>query len=276
MKLVKNPSVNKTKLAKELGISRSSLYYKPKREQIDLEIKSQIESVMIDNPSYGHKRIAIALKLNKKRIRRVMKKYGLKPYRSRYKPPKPEDENKPETIYPNLIKTICPIRPNIIWASDFTYIKYKGRFIYLATIIDIYTREIIGWNISRFHNKYLVLGALKDALEKTNSLPIYLHSDQGSEYDSEDYTKYAESLGIQISMSKKSSPWENGFQESYYSNFKVDLKDPESFDTLGELIEAINQTIFYYNTERIHGKLKMSPKSFRNFRMKVIESCVLV
>jgi len=250
MKLIKNPSVNKTKLAKELGISRSSLYYKPKREQIDLEIKSQIESVMTGNPSYGHKRIAISLKLNKKRIRRVMKKYGLKPYRSRYKPPKPEDENKPETIYPNLIKTFCPIRSNIVWASDFTYIKYKGRFIYLATIIDIYTREIVGWNISRFHNKYLVLGALKDALQKTNSLPIYLHSDQGSEYDSEDYTKYAENIGIQISMSKKSSPWENGFQESYYSNFKVDLKDPESFDTLGELIEAINQTIFYYNTER--------------------------
>lgn len=271
MKLLKNPKVNKTQLAKELGVSRSSLYYKPKREQIDLEVKAQIESVMVDNPSYGHKRIALALKLNKKRIRRVMKKYGLKPYRSRYKPSKPDDLNKPETIYPNLIKTFCPIRPNIVWASDFTYIKYKGRFIYLATIIDIYTREIIGWNISRYHNKYLVLAALKDALQKTNSQPIYLHSDQGSEYDSDDYTKYAEEKNIQISMSKKSSPWENGFQESYYSNFKIDLKDPDSFDTLGELVEAINQTIYYYNNKRIHKKLKMSPVEFR---MKVMEKGV--
>ena len=263
MKYQNNPAINKTKLAKELGVSRSSLYYKPKREQIDLEIKSQIESVMVEHPSYGHKRIAIALKLNKKRIRRVMKKYGLKPYRSRYKPPKPEDLNKPETKYTNLIKNFCPIRPNIVWASDFTYIKYKGRFIYLATIIDIYTREIIGWNISRYHNKYLVLGALKDAEEKTKVQPKYLHSDQGSEYDSYEYTKYAEGKSIQISMSKKSSPWENGFQESYYSNFKIDLIDPESFDTLGELIEEINQTIFYYNNKRIHSELKMSPVSFR-------------
>lgn len=271
MKLLKNPKVNKTRLAKELGVSRSSLYYKPKREQIDLEVKAQIESVMVENPSYGHKRIAIALKLNKKRIRRVMKKYGLKPYRSRYKPPKPDDQNKPETIYPNLIKTFCPIRMNIVWASDFTYIKYKGRFMYLATIIDIYTREIIGWNISRYHNKYLVLGALKDALQKTKTQPKYLHSDQGSEYDSDEYTNYAEENNIQISMSKKSSPWENGFQESYYSNFKIDLQDPDSFDTLGELVEAINHTIYYYNHKRIHSELKMSPVQFRK---KVIENGV--
>ena len=90
MKLKTNPNVNKTQLAKDLGVSRSSLYYKPKREQIDQEVKAQIESVMIDNPSYGHKRISIALKLNKKRIRRVIKKYGLKRYRTQYTPQKPE------------------------------------------------------------------------------------------------------------------------------------------------------------------------------------------
>lgn len=75
--------MTKKELAQNLGVSVSSLYYKPKRDSIDLEIKAQIESVMIDHPTYGHKRIAIALKLNKKRILRVMKKYGLKPYRRR-------------------------------------------------------------------------------------------------------------------------------------------------------------------------------------------------
>lgn len=275
MKLKTNPNVNKTQLAKDLGVSRSSLYYKPKREQIDQEVKAQIESVMIDNPSYGHKRISIALKLNKKRIRRVMKKYGLKPYRTRYKPQKPDDLGKPETGYPNLIKAFCPIQPNIVWATDFTYIKYRNRFIYLATVIDIYTREILGWNISRYHNKHLVLGALRDATERTKTKPMYAHSDQGSEYDSESYEAFCQREGIQISMSKKGSPWENAFQESFYSGFKTDLCDPDNFEILGKLVEAINHSICYYNNKRIHTKLKMSPVQFREKYQKVMETVVL-
>jgi transposase InsO family protein len=256
--------VTKVELAASLGVSRSSLYYQPKRPGIDLEIKSQIESVMVDNPSYGHKRIALELKLNKKRIRRVMKKFDLKPYRRRpRKPNKKDDLNKPPTKYQNLIKGFCPIRPNVIWVSDFTYIEFQGRFIYLATIMDLYTREIIGWDISRFHNKELVIGALLNALTKTKIPPIYIHSDQGSEYDSTDYTTLCETNGIKVSMSKKACPGENAFQESFYSTFKLDLGSIGQFDTFGELIEALHLQIYKYNNKRIHTKLKMSPKQFR-------------
>jgi len=256
--------VTKVELAASLGVSRSSLYYQPKRPGIDLEIKSQIESVMVDNPSYGHKRIALELKLNKKRIRRVMKKFDLKPYRRRpRKPNKKDDLNKPPTKYQNLIKGFCPIRPNVIWVSDFTYIEFQGRFIYLATIMDLYTREIIGWDISRFHNKELVIGALLNALTKTKISPIYIHSDQGSEYDSTDYTTLCETNGIKVSMSKKACPGENAFQESFYSTFKLDLGSIGQFDTFGELIEALHLQIYKYNNKRIHTKLKMSPKQFR-------------
>jgi putative transposase len=97
-------SINKSKLAKELGISRSSLYYERKREHIDNEVKGQIESVMTDHPAYGHKRIAIELKMGHNRIRRVMKKYGLKPYRRKAKKPiKKKDQGKPKTTYENLV-----------------------------------------------------------------------------------------------------------------------------------------------------------------------------
>lgn len=268
--------LTKQALAQKLGVSRASLYYQKKRSVIDGEVKMQIESVMTDNPRYGHKRIALNLKLNKKRILRVMKIFNLKPYRRRTgKPRKKADEGKAQAKYQNLIKGFCPIRPNVVWVSDFTYIKYRGRFIYLATIMDLYTREIIGWNISRFHNKELVLGALADALTRNNNTtPLYFHSDQGSEYDADAFTSYLENLTVQISMSKKASPWENGFQESFYSEFKMDLGDPNRFESLGELIEAIHQTIYYYNTKRIHTTLKMSPVDFKRKYLKTYAESV--
>ena len=256
-------AVNKTQLARELGISRSSLYYKPKREKIDEELKNQIESVMGDHPDYGHKRIAIHLKMNKKRIRRVMKKFNLKPYRRRpKKPDKKKDRNKPKTKYENLIKNLGVVKPGQIWCTDFTYIKFQNKFIYLATIIDLFTREVVGANISRFHNRFLVIGALNDALKKYEKSEI-IHSDQGSEYDSADFTICAESKNIKISMSDKGSPWQNGHQESFFGHFKQDAGDLNRFETIGELIEYIYQQIYYYNYKRIHSKLKMTPNEKR-------------
>jgi len=261
--------LTKKEIAKELGVSVSSLYYKPLKPTEDLEIKAQIEAVLTENPTYGHKRLAMALKLNKKRILRVMKKFNIKPYKRRAKnPKKPKDYKKPQTKFKNLIENICPIQPNVIWVTDFTYIKYQGKYFYLATIMDIFTREIVGINISRYHNQELVTGALEDALSKHNK-PEILHSDQGSEYDSRSYENICKQIGIQISMSRKSSPWENGYQESFYSQFKVELSDVNRFEEYGEVLEEIYRIIYYYNTARIHTKLKMSPKEFKeNFFKK--------
>jgi putative transposase len=258
------PKTNKSELARSMGISRAMLYYKHKRPAIDDEVRKQIDVVLTDHPAYGHKRIALELKLNKKRILRVMKKFKIKPYRRRPgKPRKKQDENKPASKYINEIEGFCPIQPNVVWVSDFTFIKFQNRFIYLATIMDLYTREIIGWNISRYHTKELVLGAFLDGVRRTKAVPVYIHSDQGSEYESSDYTALAKRYGIIVSMSRKSHPWENGFQESFYSQYKVDLGDVNRFEELGELIEAIHNTVYYYNNRRIHSTLKMSPVKFR-------------
>jgi len=255
---------SKTQLAKKFGVSRSSLYYKAKQDDIDNEVAKAIKEVLAIHKSYGHKRIALELKLNKKRILRVMKKYGIKPYRRRVKiPRKKDDENKDPVKWKNEIISLCPIRPNVVWASDFTYIKFMGRFIYLATIIDVYTREIIGWNISVRHDTELVLGALMHAIARTGAVPVYLHSDQGSEYCAKTYEEFVLRKRIIISMSKKSSPWENAFQESFYSQFKVDLGFVSRFETVEKLIEEIYQTIYYYNNSRIHTSLKMAPVVFK-------------
>jgi putative transposase len=159
--------MNKSKLARKLGISRASLYYESKRKKKDEKDRKLILGIMESNPSYGHKRIALALKMNRKKVLRLMKIFDLKPKLMRRKGwVKPGDIKLPAAIYRNEIRNICPIIPNVVWAADFTYIKFRNGFIYLATIIDVYTKEIIGSALSKWHNRYLVKSALLDAIKK--------------------------------------------------------------------------------------------------------------
>lgn len=253
-------AVEHKKLHEIFEVSRSSLYYKSKKHEEDLKVKEKIEKVWNDFPSYGHKRLAIELKLNKKRIRRVMKKFNLKPYRRHRKPFKRSCVSIYDK-YPNLLTTTLLIKINQIWVTDFTYLWHKNRFIYVATVIDIYNREVVGACVLTNHSSTLVVQALVSAL-MVHPKPDIIHSDQGSEYTSEIYTNFCNSSGIQISMSEKGSPWQNGYQESFYDKFKIDLGDPNRFETLGELVYEIYHTIYVYNTTRIHTALKMSPREF--------------
>ena len=257
----KIPYQSKKELAKELGISRASLYYKSKMTEKDLRFKAEIEIVMEKNKAYGHKRIAWALDRNKKKVLRVMKKFGLKPKRQRKAPRKPQDQNQAPMAVPNLIQGIIIEAPNQVWVSDFTFLPYFGKFMYLATIEDLFTRQIIGWEISTRHNTDLAAQALLNALSHCSS-PQIAHCDQGSEYRSKKYLDLLESFNIKPSMSKKASPWQNGHQESFYSEFKLELGHPECYSSLGELIEAVAKQIHYYNNERAHTALKCSPRVF--------------
>ena len=223
------------------------------------------------NASYGHRRIALALGVEKKRVRRVMRLFGVKPYKRKARWTKKKDWGNPPSKFPNLIKGSCPIKPQVYFAGDFTRLLWNGRVIYLATFMDLFTREIVGWSISTSHTTELVLEAFLDAV-KTVGKSVVVHTDQGSEYNSRDYTNFLENLGIKVSMSAKASPWENGYQESFYDNFKTDLGlEFERFETVGEFVEAIHRTINYYNKERIHTKLKMPPFRFKlKFQTKTL------
>jgi len=266
---MKSKVKNKSKLAKELGVSRGSLYYEPKMPEKDLELAQAIREVHSKHPSYGHKRLAIALKTNKKRILRVMKKFNIKPPRRRLqKPAKSDDKGNPAVSHSNLVKNLCPIAPNIVWVSDFTYIKFQDKFLYLATVTDIFTRKIVGWHIAMKHDVNMIRLALEDAFRRTDTTPEILHSDQGSEYTSGEYIQLTEQKKIRISFSAKASPWQNGFQESLYAGFKLDLGPAERFESRGQLIEAIHLNVSYYNNQRIHTKLKMPPQEFLALYLK--------
>lgn len=257
--------VTKTEIAHELGVSRQSLYYQSKQQPKDNELKELILQVLEIHKSYGYRRVALALSINKKRVQRVMHKYKIRPYKRKVRLRKRLDLRRDPMPYTNLIKGSFPVKPDLIYAADFTYLPFKGKFIYLATFMDLYTREIVGWEIANRHDKRLVLGALINSIYNANfKLPSIIHTDQGSEYCSKEYIGFLNYFGIRVSMSKKSSPWENGYQESFYSNFKTDLGlEFDRFESLGEFIEAIHQTIHYYNKHRIHTSLKMAPSVYR-------------
>ena len=256
-----SPVKSKTELAKQLGISRQSLYYQPKMPAKDLALKVTIEQVMSGNKAYGHRRVAWALNINHKRSNRVMRLFGLKPQRRRKAPFKPQDQHQAPATIPNLIQGIIVEAPNKVWVSDFTYLPYFGRFVYLATLEDIFTRKVVGWSVSTKHNADFVAEALLNAL-LNNPVPEIHHSDQGQEYQSGCYLNLLKGFNIKPSMSEKASPWQNSHQESFYSGFKLELGHPECYPTLGELIEAIAQQIHYYNNWRIHTALKCPPAVF--------------
>ena len=207
----KLPNVSRPLISRALGIGQRNLYYQnTKRNTTDLILKDQILKVLELNPSYGHRRIALALGIGKKRARRVMRLYGIKPYKRKARWTKKKDYGRPDSGIPNLTKGSCPIRPNIVFAGVFIRLTWNERIIYLATFIDLFTREIVGWSVSTRHT-----------------------------------------------TSAKASPWENAYQESFYDNFKTDLGlEFERFEEIGGFVEAIHQTINYYNQERIHTKLK--------------------
>lgn len=259
-----NKSSSKTLLANDLGVSRQLLYYQPKLPKKDLLLCEEIKKVMAEHKSYGYRRIALELKINHKRVLRVMKLFNLKIKRSPKMPLKLKDKGFVESkTAVNLISKLEINHPNQVWSADFTYLKYRGKFYYFATVIDSFTREIIGNAISARHNTALVLEALFNAIKKRQNIaPEIFHSDQGSEYRSEAFTKVLTTKSIKISFSKKASPWQNGRQESLYGKFKLELGDPNIYQNLGELVEALALQVCYYNNERIHSALKCPPRVF--------------
>ena len=241
-----------------IGYSRSHHYYQHRQPAKDWQTKQLIETALRDHPSYGHKRLALHLKMNKKRTLRVMKLFGIQPYRR----VTPKVYQKPkDSVFPNYLMSEEPRGIGDIYASDFTYIKYRGKWLYVATVLDVFTREIVGVSILNTHATQLVMNALSSAVLH-RAPPRIIHSDQGSEYCSKDYTTLIQKLKIKQSMSAPGCPWENGYQESFYKGFKLDLGDPNRYHTLGELVAAIYQTINYYNQKRIHSALKQPPAVF--------------
>lgn len=196
-----------------------------------------------------------------------MKKYGIKV-------PRRKRRNNFCTVsvkhrlYPNLIKDVQITYENQLWCSDTSRFIFHGNKWYIVTIIDIFTRQVLGVAIGRHHDSSLVLQALEMALVVSKTTPDIFHTDQGTEFMAENITSFLEQLGIKVSASDKASPWQNGYQESFFGKFKDDVGDINRFDTPGELLEVLYHTIHYYNNERIHTALKMPPAVYAKLFLK--------
>jgi putative transposase len=241
-----------------MGVSRASLYYKAKRPAKDWALKIRIEEVLREHPGYGSRRLGQALGMGRERARRVMRLYGVKPYRRHGKKYR---KRKVKRTHPNLLLEIMPSYPNHIWVTDFTELAFQSGKVYFSTILDLFTRKLVGIHVAVRKGSALSVETLGNALLH-HPRPIVLHSDNGSEYMAQVFTEMLEGCGITISRSKPGCPWENGYQESFYDKFKVDFGDPSRFKTLGELVAAIYQMAWEYNHTRIHSALKMPPAVF--------------
>lgn len=248
----------KVRRARELGVSRGTLYYERKQPEKDWLVKCEIEGVLREHPSYGSPRISLALKRNHKQIERIMQLFGIKAYRRRVQK---WLKRKVSMQYPNLLLETMPLFRGHIWAADFTEIWWRGKKVYLATVIDLHTREIVGVSISSRKGVQLTSAALWNAL-LVHPRPIIFHSDNGSEYRARIFVDILTSIGSAISRSAPGCPWENGYQESFYDKFKIDLGDSNRFNSFGELIAETYRMVWVYNHTRIHTALKMPPATF--------------
>jgi len=255
-----------------MSINRKNIYHKSRKFFKDLMVKHKIEAVFKTHPAYGHRRLALELKMNKKKILRIMHKFNLKPPRLWYqKKFITISDPKLKYQFTNLLVNLDLRKylPGQIWSSDLTYLKFMGRFFYLAIIKDVISKKIIAFNLSTNHDSFLVLKTLKEALLKTGKPPIIFHSDRGTEYLSEKCLSLLKKFKIKVSVSDPGSPWQNSWSESFFSSFKTESGNLNRFDTLGELIEYIYGYLNYYNNQRIQLKLKMSPVQFRQ---KIIDN----
>lgn len=246
-----------------LNITRQS-YYKYRntmdKDYYDyLEIKRVFEE---GKGLYGARRIKKAILIetgwiiNLKKVRRIMKKYDIK---VRYHRVFRRNENKKrleENVMPNLLKrNFYADEPNQKWSTDITYIIYNGQRMYLSSIMDLYTRNIIAYKISNHIDNKLVIDTLNQAIRKQkDAYGVILHSDQGFQYTSNEYKAICESNGIRISMSPKGSPVDNSPIESFHSNLKRETLRSYNITSLKEYVNLVKEWILFYNTNRIRLK----------------------
>ncbi|MGE5205696.1 MAG: IS3 family transposase [Chlamydiota bacterium] len=251
------------------GVSRASFYRfdadRQPRPDRDMNLRDAIQRVALEWPSYGRPRITAELrrrgwKVNPKRVYRLMREDNLLCVRKR-KFVVTTDSNHTRRVYPNLTGEMVLTGIDQLWVADITYIRLESEFVYLAVVIDAYSRRVIGWALEQTVEDDLPLAALRQALELRRPAPgVVHHSDRGSQYASGDYTDLLKAHGCQISMSHRASPWENAGCESWMKTLKAEEVYRQEYRDLGEARASIAQFIDeVYNQQRLHSALGYRP-----------------
>lgn len=256
-----------------MGISRSTYYYRPKKniekKKRDADIADTIEAICYEHPYYGYRRITAALRrkgmvVNHKKVAKMMKKMGIQCRKAR----RAVTTNSKHglKVYSNLAKDLVIERTDQLWCADITYIKILTCFVYLAALIDAFSRKIVGYAIGKTLAAKLPLEALKMAIRARNTDDLIHHSDKGIQYCSYEYVKLLESYNIKISMSAKASPYENATIESFFRTLKVEEVYLWEYETYSDVTGRIPYFIEdVYNTKRLHSSLGyMPPEEFEH------------
>lgn len=251
------------------GISRASFYrFDPDsaaKIDVDMDLRDAIQRIALEWPSYGRPRITAALRrqgwqVNPKRVYRLMREDNLLCVRKR-KFIATTDSNHGRNVYPNLAAGLVRTGIDQLWVADITYIRLETEFVYLAVVIDAFSRRVIGWALDRTMEDDLTLAALRMALESRRpAAGLVHHSDRGSQYASGDYTELLKSHGCRISMSHKASPWENAECESWMKTLKYEEVYRQEYRDLAEARASIQRFIEkVYNQKRLHSALGYLP-----------------
>lgn len=266
-----------------MNLSRSTYYHKSKSKDIsDEALASLIEEIVEEFSGYGYRRVTLELgrrgiHVNHKKVLRIMQERGLlcKPKR-RYV--RTTDSNHSYNVYPNLLEERTVTGINQVWVADITYIRITYGFVYLAVILDLFSRKAIGYAVSKNIDTDLTLSALQMAIEsRHHPKGIIHHSDRGVQYASNDYVSLLTRNGFRISMARKGNPYDNAVAESFMKTLKTEEVYLWEYRTLADVKCRLPYFIErVYNQKRLHSSLDYKPPDeFERMHLKTQNPCLI-
>ena len=263
------------------GVSRASYYRgwaasSPGAEET--ELRDLVQRLALAHRSYGYRRITELARregwpVNRKRIARIMREDNLLALRKPAFKPATTDSRHSWRVWPNLARHLAPTTVNQLWVADITYVRLAGAFIYLAVILDAFSRKVVGWAMADHLQASLALEALQMALQDRPVIPggLVHHSDRGVQYACGDYIDRLQQAGVQPSMSRIGCPYDNAMAESFMRTLKAEEVDGSSYLDLADARSRIGQFIdAVYNRQRLHSALDyLSPEEFETSQPKL-------